>query len=108
MNQIPQRVRLDLADEIKPKIYEAVRSDDMEKAVGLSEAAGLIRDQKPKRKKTGYIVFMADCMKQNAKAKNMGEAQEKVKVCAINWKGLNPQQKAQFKAKADMVNRGLG
>jgi hypothetical protein len=105
--QIEPRALKELEETVKPKVYEAVREDDLEKAASLNVALGAARERKP-RPKTAYIMFMAECIKQTAADKNLGGTQSRVKTCAQMWRRLEPKDKEKYKKIAELKNRELG
>lgn len=90
---------------IKPLVYGAVEQDDMERAVGLSEARGRIREPRRKRRLTAYTMHMAECLAEAKKNENLGSHQEKFKSCTIKWKKLTPEEKEELKARARLARR---
>jgi hypothetical protein len=105
--QIEPRALKELEATVKPKVYEAVREGDLEKAASFNVALGAARERRL-RPKTAYIMFMAECIKQTAADKSLSGTQSRVKACAQKWRSLKPEDKERYKKLAELKNRELG
>lgn len=100
-----------MSDEIKNAIYGEL--ENIPSCTGLlpvdfeNMKAGGKGGAKKKRAKSGYNVWIGECML-GKDVKSFAEAGGKMKECAAEWKEGGPKLKEEYDKKAELIKSGVG